>query len=217
VPVGGQTFTLVGYGVAALDSGIFGERREGEAQSNAFDRETGVLEVSGAAACFGDSGGPLLYGVSDAVVGVIGQVGGSTDASFCDIGLSFASTVANERVRAFLEEACASIGGCGSSDVRDARADTVATDAGDASIPVEPDGASPDGDIRDASVDRWSSDGSIVARGSASSAGCGCVVSRGSGVGARFMGLALILGVLGGRRTGRSRRLGSWLYPTHVE
>ena len=66
---------------------------------------TGMVQVEGAAACFGDSGGPVLDAASGRVVGVLAQTGGSADAGFCHLGLSFASTAANARVRRLLARA----------------------------------------------------------------------------------------------------------------
>ncbi|HEX2677378.1 MAG TPA: trypsin-like serine protease, partial [Polyangiales bacterium] len=146
-----QAVRVVGYGLSDAAGGGAGTLRVGAAHETGFDPDTGVLQVSGKSACFGDSGGPLLEQGGERVLGVIGEIGGSDGAHFCDVGLTFAATAANAHVRRFLAHACAAIGGCGPrvTSVRDASAresddasEAIADDAGHA--PSARDSGSPD-------------------------------------------------------------------------
>jgi cysteine-rich repeat protein len=183
---------MVGYGVSSLETGSVGARLAASVTPAGFDAMTGVLEVTGPSACFGDSGGPLLLEPAQGVVGVVSEVGGS-DGGFCDVGLTFASTVANPRVRAFLEEACVSAGGCGPPVV----------DAGILEPPPAPDAAPTPAPAADAAAsvrsDAQAPDGGSAAaprraRGSSCSAS-----SRGSapaGPGAAALALAALVPVV---------------------
>lgn len=129
-PSASDDLKIVGFGVSSLSTGSLGVRLQASVTPSGFDAASGVLQVSGPSACFGDSGGPLLLEPQEDFVGVLGDVGGS-DAGFCDIGLSFAATVANVNVRNFLEDACRAAGGCGPRIV-DAGPDVDAAGVSDA-------------------------------------------------------------------------------------
>jgi hypothetical protein len=111
-PAVGHEYTLVGFGVSSLDTGESGVRLSSLEQIAAYDPDTGRIQTSGNGACRGDSGGPLLYGNEQAVVGVISEIGGSSDAQFCDIGTTIASSVANAAVGDFLEQALSALPAC---------------------------------------------------------------------------------------------------------
>jgi V8-like Glu-specific endopeptidase len=113
VPKASDTVVLVGFGLSSLETGANGTRLESTGAPTGFDRDSGVVQIEGPSACFGDSGGPVLLSPSEEVVGVIGQIGGTSDASFCDIDLTFMATTARASVAAFIAEACERAGGCG--------------------------------------------------------------------------------------------------------
>ena len=171
---------LVGYGLSSLTTGQGGTRLEGEGRVTGYDPGTGVIQTEGPPACFGDSGGPVLLQPGEALVGVIGEVGGSSDASFCDIGLSFAATTANEAVTAFLESECAQVGGCGRMEVRDGVyvSDVGAAEPTDSRIADA--SRMTDGSVRsvaDAPVDSDASAGARRATVKLGARGGGCAVS----------------------------------------
>lgn len=132
-PLDQEEVQLAGFGISDPELGVHGTLLFGRAHVTGFDPDTGGIQVSGgASACFGDSGGPLLSADLRRVLGVIGEVGGSSSASFCDVGLSFAATAANARVRRLIAKECARVGGC---SARAAAADAgsgVSSDAGQA-------------------------------------------------------------------------------------
>jgi V8-like Glu-specific endopeptidase len=112
-PVDGADVHVAGYGITDAQSGRNGERTLGSGRLTGFDADTGIIQISGDSICFGDSGGPLLSADLERVIGVLGEVGGSSENEFCDIGLSFAATAANALVRRLLSRECAGVGGCG--------------------------------------------------------------------------------------------------------
>jgi hypothetical protein len=139
-PVDQQPVTLVGYGIADLSTGASGTRGAATGTISGFDAASGIIETSGAQACYGDSGGPVLGADGQSVLGVITDVG-SGDAGACSSGLTFANTAANPVIRRFLAKACADVGGCGPA--------VQSTDAG----PV-PDATAADGDSGGGDADR---------------------------------------------------------------
>lgn len=112
-PSTADLITIAGFGISSLTTGSTGVRLEAVTMVTGFDPPTGILQVQGRSACFGDSGGPMLLAPETALVGVIGDVAGSSDASFCDLGLTFGATVANPALAGFLGAACVAAGGCG--------------------------------------------------------------------------------------------------------
>jgi hypothetical protein len=115
VPAADAGVYLVGFGISDLQTGRNGERMLGEGRISGFDPDTGIVQVSGDSICFGDSGGAVLNAEFERVLGVLGEVGGSSQNEFCDIGISFAATAANADVRRLLAKECARVGGCGRS------------------------------------------------------------------------------------------------------
>jgi hypothetical protein len=114
LPTDTDEVLLVGFGIFDLATSAAGVRRQGAARVSAFDPDTGQLQLQGTAACFGDSGGPVLFG--DDLVAVIGRVAGMEDGGFCEPGITLASSIANPRVRSLLLSECADAGGCGPLD-----------------------------------------------------------------------------------------------------
>ena len=135
-PVDQEPVRLAGYGVDDLASFTSGLRGEGLGRISGLERATGIIEVTGDASCYGDSGGPVLREDGATVLGVIGAVGRVGDGGFCAAGLSYAATAQNENVRRFLAQECAAAGGCGAPADCRAGCDAAARD----------DGASDDGD-----------------------------------------------------------------------
>ena len=119
-PVDQQPVALAGFGITDPATGTNGTRTLGSGAITGFERATGIVQVAGDSSCFGDSGGPVLSEDLARVVGVLGQVGDSGDGGICDLGLSFAATAANLRVRRLIAKACAQLGGCGSGMRSDA-------------------------------------------------------------------------------------------------
>lgn len=204
-PKPGDELLLVGFGLSAIETGVHGQRLDAPVSPSGLDPMTGILQVDGPSACFGDSGGPVLLEPKDAVVGVIGQVGGSSDASFCDIDRSFAATAMNPRVREFLRAACELAGGCGPGGIPDDAGPDADAARQDAAIVREPAGDA----TRDAVSEAGRADGgarpgegkAFVARG-----GCSLAAERRSGM----WGLGWVVGlVLLRRRRRRSRSGGS--------
>lgn len=181
VPVSGQPVTVAGFGLTDVGSGRNGTRTLGEGRITGFDARTGVVQIEGAAACLGDSGGPVLDAEHAQVLGVLSQLSRS-DGGLCDLGLSFAVTSANLRVRRLLAKACAAAGGCGPAPVREAGATEAGGDAVDAALDVE--------GVEDAAVsarDAGGEDGgrrrgraldSAASRRDVDSDGCGIGTSR---------------------------------------
>jgi hypothetical protein len=112
-PVDGQEVRLAGYGLTDPIIGASGTRTLGRGTVEGFDPETGVVQIVGDSACYGDSGGPVLAAETARVLGVVNQVGNGGDGGRCDLGFSFAGTTANERVRRLIARECARVGGCG--------------------------------------------------------------------------------------------------------
>jgi len=131
-PIDQQVVTLGGYGVTDVETGASGWCRLGAGLITAYEPETGIVQIEGASACFGDSGGPILAENLTTLLGVISEVGGSSDAASCDVGLTFAATAANTRVRRLLAQECARVGGCGGPSA------TAPSDAGQERAPPGP-------------------------------------------------------------------------------
>ena len=129
-----QEVALAGFGISDVTTGANGVRRLGRGRLTGFDPDSGVVQIDGDSMCFGDSGGPVLSPDLERVLGVLGQVGGSQQNRFCDIGLSFAATAANARVQRLIARQCAGVGGCGPR-----RVIADAGDDDDSSVVDEPD------------------------------------------------------------------------------
>lgn len=190
-----ETLSFAGFGLSSTRTGAHGARLRAEGHVTGLDPETGILQIEGPSACFGDSGGPVLQTRSGALVGVLGQAGRSDsgDGGPCDLRVSFAYTVVNPRVRELLANACGASGGCGPHDVQGPDAGTP--DAG----PSGPDGGPVSGDD-DAGSDLARDAGSIghddagYARAERQHAGCGCRVQRGRSRGGASLGVLLCIG-----------------------
>lgn len=111
-PYAGDQYTLAGYGLSSKTEAISGTKRSAREQASAFDSGTGILESTGNGACAGDSGGPFLFGKNLTLVGVISQVGGSTEEAYCNVGKSYASGVGNAQVKGLIESAFGSLPPC---------------------------------------------------------------------------------------------------------
>ncbi|MDD9938440.1 MAG: trypsin-like serine protease [Myxococcales bacterium] len=110
-PAPEDRLTLAGFGVSDPSAATAGVRHRGTATPTAFDLDTGILQLEGgAAACLGDSGGPILF--EGELVGTVTRIGGGADAGPCQSNLTFASTIDNPRVRALILTACEEAGGC---------------------------------------------------------------------------------------------------------
>jgi hypothetical protein len=165
-----DTMVLAGFGLSSVETGQNGTLLEGWAAPTGFDPDSGILQIEGDSACFGDSGGPVLLEPAGELVGVIGAIGGTSDASFCDIGLTLAATTANPRVRAFLGEHCSAVGGCATLPGE------AEAGVSDAAVPA-PGGPS-DAPAGPTPVD--ASTGTEAASGQ-TPAGCDCSAARGRG------------------------------------
>jgi hypothetical protein len=104
-PSTGDQYTLVGFGISSAQTGASGVKRAATDQLSGFDPPTGRIETHGNGACLGDSGGPLLFGASDQLVGVISVVGTTSDGGYCVTGITQSTSVANPAVREFLRPA----------------------------------------------------------------------------------------------------------------
>jgi len=132
-PFARDAFLLSGFGLASAD-GINGTRLSSAGTLAGVDSATGVLQITGTGACYGDSGGPVTLQRRDALVGVIGQVATLGDAGACDEDKAFAYSVLNDRVRELFEQACDQAGGCGPSldpSTDDGGDDEAEADAGE--------------------------------------------------------------------------------------
>lgn len=201
-PSAADELTLVGFGIWELDNALAGVRRSGTARVTGFDPDSGVLQLEGAAACFGDSGGPVLYGPDDELVALLGRVARQGDGGYCESGISFANSIANPRVRALLLGACRDAGGCGPSPLR--------TDSGAQPEPVSPDAiadAVVPGEVVDASRDAAvTPDAATPHDAPAADDGCSCrlgVPARAPGLGASCPAVILAL-LLFRRRSSQS-------------
>lgn len=108
----GHEYTISGYGLSSLESWDSGTKRASVEEAYAQDSTTGLLQASGKGACSGDSGGPFLYGEDPAWIAAIGQIGGTSEESFCDNGMTYGASVLNAAVRELLEGALAALPPC---------------------------------------------------------------------------------------------------------
>jgi len=196
-----QPVVVAGYGVRDHELGLTGLRAMGEGRIAGLDMDTGTIEVVEASACFGDSGGPILDDQLERILGVISQVGGSDASLFCDVGRTYASTAANERVRRMIARACASVGGCGEAEPGSSDIDAGSEDAGDQSS-VDDD-AGVDAGAVDTSE---RSDGAVgsEARTASDTSSCAVTPSAGSGATWRLLGLAAATAIFLRRRRRRA-------------
>jgi len=132
VPRSRDAYYLSGFGLESTN-GANGRRLRAAATLSGLDPSTGVLQLEGATACFGDSGGPVVLQRRNALVGVIGQIASDEDAGACALDLTFGYSVINVGVRTLLADACGSLGGCGEptdAGDEDAAVSVVQTDSG---------------------------------------------------------------------------------------
>lgn len=66
----GQLARLVGYGIDSITSTATGTRRQGTAQISELGADDLRMTPSPAMSCHGDSGGPVLYGMPEEIIGV---------------------------------------------------------------------------------------------------------------------------------------------------
>ncbi len=111
-PASGDKITIVGYGRSSLSSSAAGVKRTTTDDFNGFDAATGILQTTGKGACSGDSGGAFFFGTGRELVGVTSTAGGSSTSSFCDIGITQATSVRNANVNRFLFDALSALGTC---------------------------------------------------------------------------------------------------------
>jgi hypothetical protein len=149
-----DAYYLSGFGLEAID-GTNGRQLRAPATLSGLDAATGVLQLEGAGACYGDSGGPIVLQRRDALVGVIGQVAVDLDAGACTLDLAFGYSVLNASVRSLLTAACATAGGCG--DAPDTQRDE------DAATAVAPPDSGPGPDQDAATIDARPPDASDAA------------------------------------------------------
>ena len=196
-PIDAQPVRVGGFGVTDVATGASGTRGVGDGDVAGYDPSTGIIEVQGGGACFGDSGGPVLSPAGEVVLGVLSEIGGG-DGGFCTAGIAFADTVQNAGVQRLLARACAGVGGCGPGS-GDAASDAT-TDAA-----AETDAAA----SHDTAVDEPVNDGSTsraegAAANTSPSGGCALVATGASFPGQTrtvFAWLALALVRLARRRT----------------
>jgi hypothetical protein len=219
MPLNRQRTIIAGFGTSSLATGATGTRLQAATRVTGFDPSSGIVQVSGPSACFGDSGGPLLLADTRELIGVIMDSGGSSDASFCDVDLTFAVTTANPDVSELLRRSCARAGGCGPRFVHDAGADGGAREAFDARAPSGRNDAEAGdagrvhsgGNSRpDAAVDAphdASTTGSM-SRGSPSSGGCDCAMGSRTARDPSWIAFHLVvLLILRGRRASKQHDL----------
>jgi Trypsin len=201
-----------GYGVTDLATGASGTRGVASGHLNAFDPNTGIIEIAGAPVCFGDSGGPILRADGAVVLGVLGQVA-SPDGSFCSDALGLADTAANINVQRFLAKACAAVGGCGPVSVGPLADAAIAADADEASAFSATDG----GFDATSAIERDAgpSEGVHVGPGPTESraSSCACAAPGAPTRAASILALAWLL-VIGraGRALVRPKPRGRWLW-----
>jgi hypothetical protein len=178
-PVDQQPVASAGFGITDPATGANGTRTLGSGKITGFERATGIVQVAGDSSCFGDSGGPVLSEDLSRVIGVLGEVGNSGDGGICDLGLSFAATAANLRVRRLIAKACAQLGGCGSGMRSDAgasppdRLDGSVVSATDGGSDRPRDAQAPDaGGASPMDRDLPGRDAASIARETDDSAGC---------------------------------------------
>ncbi|MCC6215655.1 MAG: trypsin-like serine protease [Polyangiaceae bacterium] len=112
VPKAGDSLTIVGYGRSSLSSDTSGVKLQTTDAFHAFDGSTGILTAKGKGACSGDSGGSFYFGGLRELVGVTSTAAGSSTTSFCDVGITHASSVRNPRVNALLAAALGVVPSC---------------------------------------------------------------------------------------------------------
>ena len=111
-PAAGDKIRIVGYGRSSLTSGASGVKLTALEDFNGLDAATGIIQTLGNGACSGDSGGAFFFGPTRELVGVTSTAGGSSMTSFCDVGISQATSVRNPNVNQFLFDALGALGTC---------------------------------------------------------------------------------------------------------
>jgi hypothetical protein len=132
VPRSRDRVSYAGFGVSSTATGKSGERLRADGRVTGLDPKSGIMQIDGPSACLGDSGGPVLLASAGALIGILGQVGSSEDGGLCDLGLSFAYTVINPRVRDLLKTACDRDAACGTPANEAPIVDAAVIDAGTA-------------------------------------------------------------------------------------
>jgi hypothetical protein len=194
-PFARDAFLLSGFGLSSAD-GTNGARLSSAGTLAGIEEATGVLQIEGTGACYGDSGGPAMLQRRDALVGVIGQVATLDDAGACDADKAFAYSVLNDRVRELLEQTCEEAGGCGPA------LEPSPDDAGDDD--TEPDSGEPREAGSDASDTEDDASVGPVHEAPEERAG-GCACHSGPSRSARVTDVLFVLGALS-LLTLRSRR-----------
>ncbi len=116
VPALNHEYQLVGFGLSSLDTWDSGTKRVTTDAFAGYDAPTGLLQIEGRGACQGDSGGPVLFGDDGTVIGVVSQVGANGANEPCSLGVTFATTVRNTRVRDLLETELDALPPCAERD-----------------------------------------------------------------------------------------------------
>jgi hypothetical protein len=224
-PQSGDAYELVGYGLSSLPTWDSGTKRSTRDTVSAFDPPTGIIESTGQGACNGDSGGPFLFGQELAWIGLISEIGNS-DGGVCDLGKTYATSVANRAVRDFLSAELALLPPCSEraevcNNGQDENCNGLVDEGCDA-----PDAGGAGGADAGASGTAGSSAGEASTGGSATAGqpgipgaggtpgrvhadgGCSCASVRANG----RAGMGVLLGLLGCMARRRlARRLGAFL------
>jgi hypothetical protein len=108
LPTTTTSLELVGFGISTNETGASGEKLSGDSVAVGWDRDLGILELEGEAACLGDSGGPALNS-DDEWVGVI-STASTTDQGTTCAGRTFLHTMLNPRVHEWLSSVMGSTG-----------------------------------------------------------------------------------------------------------
>jgi hypothetical protein len=131
VPAVGDPITIVGYGRSSLTNDQSGVKLMTTDSVNGVIGATGIIQTQGKGACSGDSGGSFFFGANRDLVGITSTAGMSEPDRACDLGITHAGSVRNQRVSQFLQAALARLGVCAPSpeicgDGRDQDCDGIA-------------------------------------------------------------------------------------------